>query len=189
MTRTLWRVFPWDPEAEEGAPYSASYVPPASGHGRFDLPMGRSRVLHLAETRDHAVAEAIQPLRGRALHARDLERARHTLALCRVVYDGRRDDRIADLCDPRLLADHNLPPDRLASRHRSITQPLALRIWDAGYVGLRWWSSFWGDWHVVVTFMVRAAPTLHFTAPEPLRVDLPAVTEAAALLGIEVVGP
>jgi hypothetical protein len=53
----FWRVFPWDPAAPDGAPYSARYVPPTGTQtgGRFDL--GDVPVLYLAEQPEQALAE------------------------------------------------------------------------------------------------------------------------------------
>lgn len=72
--------------------------------------------------------------------------------------------RIADLCDAGVLQRLGTAPDRVASRHRTVTQPIARTIWDAEYAGLRWWSRFWGDWHTTVLFTARLtgeAPRLH----------------------------
>lgn len=53
----FWRVFPWDPSSEPGAPFSAAYIPLTTGRGRFDLPVDRSAVLYVAESVEHAIAE------------------------------------------------------------------------------------------------------------------------------------
>ena len=65
-----------------------------------------------------------------------------------------------------------------------VTQPIARAAWKAGHHGLRWWSSFWGEWHTVVLFTKRLSGTLGFGEPGVLTVDHPAVTEAASLLGM-----
>ncbi len=64
-TPVLWRVFPWEPRAAEGEPFSAAFVPGTQGSGRFDLRGGR--VLYLAESAEHAVAEKIQRFRAQEL--------------------------------------------------------------------------------------------------------------------------
>lgn len=187
---TLWRVFPWDPGTPEGRPYSPSFVPGTTGRGRFDLPARVASVLYLAESPEHAIAEVLHPWRGQRIDARHLRRAGHDLALVeiRTGRDGRRG--LADLCDPKVLATLAIPSDHVASRHRTITQPIARAIWDAGYGGLRWWSRFWGDWHTVVLFANGAGPEAAFPRPagEPAPLDLksPALREATRLLGIEV---
>lgn len=145
-------------------------------------------MLYLAQDPAHAVAEAIQPFRGRILRSRDLRRGRGALAVVRVVHRTGGEGRVADLCDPGFLAEHELAPDRLASRHRRRTRPVARRLWRLGYAGLRWWSAFWGDWHGNVLFTERAGEELQFGEPEPLAADHPALREAAALLGIELAG-
>lgn len=121
--------------------------------------------------------------------------------------------RVADLCDPTVLERAGIAPDRVASRHRALTQPIARALWDADYVGLRWWSRFWGDWHSTILFTARfgmggrgdagrgggVAPTgagagrgresglaLGWGAPSRLTTSSPALVAAAELLGMEV---
>jgi hypothetical protein len=183
----LWRVFPWDPSAADGAVFSPSFVPEPTGRGRFDLPSRRSPVLYLAESPAHAVAELLHPWRGRSIDDRHLTRAGRRLAVVEVTWSAPTDD-IADLCDPETLVRLDVAPDRVASRQRSITQPIAQRVWDSGSAGLRWWSRFWGDWHATVVFTARAGvsagPHLLYGESKPLGVEAPEVMEAAELLGI-----
>lgn len=183
----LWRAFPWDPRAGRGAPFSPSFVPRATGRGRFDLPLGTSATLYLAESPAHAVGEMIQPWRGRTLGPRHLERVGHAIAIVEARVTA-PEGAIADLCDPATLGSFGAPPDRVASRQRSVTQPIARRVWDSGQIGLRWWSSFWGDWHTVVLFSDRVTPPVRvdFGTPVPLTLDAPPLVEAARLLGIEI---
>lgn len=189
---TLWRVFPWDPSAEEGAPFSPSFVPHPTGRGRFDLPSRLSPVLYLAESPAHAVAELLHPWRGRSIDHRHLMRAGHRMALVEVTWSP-IPAPVADLCEAGTLARLRVAPDRVASRHRNVTQPIARRVWDSGAAGLRWWSRFWGDWHTTVAFVARATdgagPKLSYERPVPLEIDGPAVTGAAELLGIRVAAP
>ncbi len=182
--RPLWRVFPWDPGARGGARFSPSFLPKSTGRGRFDLPRTLSDVLYLAETPDHAVGEALQPWRNRSLKPYHLIRAGLPLALVEVTLPMASVGKLADLCDPAHLAETGPPPDRAASRLRERTQPLAWEAWEAGHHGLRWWSSFWGDWHTVVLFTARMPEGLRFGAPVTLGPDHPAVTGAADLLGM-----
>jgi len=182
----LWRVFPWDSSAGSGARFSPSHTPRPTGRGRFDLPRRLSPVIYLAGSPEHAVAEMIQPWRGKRIGATHLRRASLPLALVSVTVDG-PESAIADLCDPALLTSLDIQPDRSASRQRETTQPLARRVWDDGFAGLRWWSSFWGDWHTVVLFTARMEERTSFGAPEPLELGHPAVSGAAELLGVELV--
>lgn len=182
--REGWRVFPYDEGASEGERFSRSFVPRASGRGRFDLPLACSGVLYVAETPEHAVAEVLHPWRTRSIDDRHLTRAGRPLALVRVAASG-VETTLADLCDPHLLGELGIAPDRLASRHRKVTQPLARRLWDRGFAGLRWWSRFCGDWHTLVLFTARETP-VDFGDPQPLDVTSSAVGRAADALGIEV---
>lgn len=180
----LWRVFPWDPDADPGDPFSPSYVPPCTGRGRFDLPLELSRVLYLAELPEHAVAEGLQPWRNRTLRPGHLRRADRPLALVRVRVSGQGPSDTVDLCDPHRLVELDIPPDRVAAGDRRTTQPLARRAWDAGHTGLRWWSVFRGEWHGAVLFVRRLRGRLEYGEPERLTLETDAVRAAAATLGM-----
>lgn len=177
-------MFPWDARAEDGASFSASFVPPTTGRGRFDLPRDVSPVLYLAESEEHAVAELLQPWRRRRLATHQLERAGHPLATVRVRIP--ESARIFDLCDPGVLGDLAVGADVTASRVRERTQSIARSVWDRGGEGLRWWSVFWGDWHTVVIFTERLRDALAFSEPTPLALERASVRRAATLLGMPV---
>ncbi|MDP3910315.1 MAG: RES family NAD+ phosphorylase [Gemmatimonadales bacterium] len=176
-----WRVFPWDPSATAGQPCSPSYVRPEQGSGRFDLPNGR--VLYLAETAVHAVAEKLQRFRGQRLERADLHESGKPLALVECDIPPRT--KVADLCDPAVLVRHTLRPDLLASMKKAETQAVATALYDAGYDGLRWWSALSGDWHTIVLFLGRVGVTgLRYLKPVPLTLTHPVLKEACAALGI-----
>jgi hypothetical protein len=182
----LWRVFPWDPAAEAGAPFSPGYVPPHQGSGRFDLP--GTPVLYLAESAEHAVAEKIQRYRGQDLAPWDLEEFDRTLALLAVHLPA--GVRLLDLCDPGALARHRIRPDHVAARSLETTRAVARSVHAAGFEGLRWWSSLFGEWHCVTVFLDRVDPArLAYGHPEPLHLDHPAVHDAADALAIRRVPP
>ncbi len=180
----LWRVFPLDRAAAPGARYSPRQVPPPTGRGRFDLPRDLSPVLYLADTPEHAVAETLQPWRGRCLEPWHLERAGLPLALVEVTLAPDVAAGLSDLCDPATLMALGTTPDVTASRRREQTQPIARSAWDRGTPGLRWWSSFWGDWHTVVLFTARIPDGLGFGEPEVLEATSASVLRAAQLLGM-----
>lgn len=184
MTEGAWRVFPWDPQAKPGEPFSPSYVYPNQGSGRFDL--RDTPVLYLAESAVHAVAEKLQRFRGQRIDRYDLIESGRQLALveCRVAAAVR--EKIADLCDPATLAQHDIAPDVLASRDITRTQGLAKALYADGYRGLRWWSALSGDWHTLVLFLARAgAAQLEYGEPEPLTLAHPAVRDACEALGLQ----
>lgn len=183
----FWRVVPWDPDVDEGRLFSRSYVPPATGRGRFDLPVTCSPVLYVAESPEHAIAEAIQPWRNRPLRKAHLVRAGRPLALVGVEMAPEKALDLADLCDPGVLGRLGVGADRVVSRHRRRTQRIAASVWDRGHVGLRWWSSFGGDWHGVVLFTARVKRSVRFGKPEVLSAETPALRGAAAALGMPLV--
>ena len=179
-----WRVFPWHAGAVPGSRFSPSHVPEPTGRGRFDLPRDLSPVLYVAATPDHAVGELLQPWRGRPLEPSHLTRAGLPLAIVEVGVPPDTAGSLADLCDASHLSATGINPDATASRIRAVTQSIARGAWDAGHSGIRWWSSFWGDWHTVVLFTARMSGGPHVGVPEVLTVDHPAVAEAASLLGM-----
>ena len=180
----FWRVIPWDPDVGEGRLFSPSHIPPTTGRGRFDLPAACSPVLYVAESPEHAIAEAIQPWRHRPLRGPHLLRAGSPLALVGVDLAADRASGVADLCDPKVISRLGVSADQVASRHRRRTQRIAALVWDRGHVGLRWWSSFRGDWYGVVLFTVRVKRSLGFGKPEVLSPETPALRAAAAALGM-----
>lgn len=171
-----WRVFPWDRGAKPGEPFSPSYIYPDQGSGRFDL--SDKRVVYLAETAVHAVAEKLQRFRGQKIDRKDLIESGKPLALveCRL---GRI--KLADLCDPAVLVKHDIQPDLLASRDSAKTQRVATRLYKEGFGGLRWWSALSGDWHTIVVFQGE----IDYGTPEPLTIGHTIVQEASVALGIQ----
>lgn len=141
-------------------------------------------MLYAAQTPDHAVGEMLQPWRGRRLEPFHLTRANLPLAIVELEVPPVSGRRLADLCDASYLAGAGVAPDATASRLRTLTQPVARAAWAAGHHGLRWWSSFWGDWHTIVLFTARIAEDLRPGAPVVLTVDHPAAVRAAVLLGM-----
>ena len=171
-----WRVFPWDPGAKPGEPFSSSYIHPNQGSGRFDL-TGKL-VVYLAETAVHAVAEKLQRFRGQKIDRRDLIESGKTLALveCQL---GKI--KLADLCDPAVLVKHDIKPDVLASRDFAKTQRAAAALYKESFSGLRWWSALSGDWHTIVVFQGE----IEYGKPEQLAIGHKVVQEASVALGIQ----
>lgn len=96
---------------------------------------------------------------------------------------------LVDLCDPRALRSLKTGPDRVAARERETTQTIAARVAGAGAPGLRWWSSFFGEWHGLVLFADRLpAGALEFGAPRVIAPDDPTLAAALAALGMRAAG-
>lgn len=181
----FWRVFPWNSRAEDGAPFSARFVPGGQGSGRFDV--AATPVLYMAEDPEHAVAEKIQRYRGQSLESFDLTEYGHPLALVSLQPPGHVMDRLLDLCDPAKLVEHSIKPDEIAAASTVTTRAIADGIHARGYAGLRWWSAFRGEWHTVTLFLDHAPLTeVDFSPPEALSLDHPAVVKAAQALMIQI---
>ena len=171
-----WRVFPWDPAAQPGEPFSPSYIHPNQGSGRFDV--AGKVVVYLAETAVHAVAEKLQRFRGQKIDRQDLIESGKTLAL---VEGQLRNIKLTDLCDPHTLVKYDIRPDVLASRDIAKTHAVAAALHKEGFAGLRWWSALAGDWHTIVVF----EGAIEYGTPEPLTIAHPAVQDASVALGIQ----
>jgi hypothetical protein len=187
--RTVWRCFPWDPEAPEGAPFSASHLVPGQTSGRFDL-QDRPPVRYLAETPEHALAEALGPFRGTRFHISYLRQQGHALAMVEVQLASSLVARVADCTDPAVLAELELRPDALAHHDRTLTQAIARRLHDRDttsdhLAGLRWWSALTGAWHTTVIFTDRERRgEMAFGMPRHVHPANPVVARTLAILGI-----
>ena len=184
----LYRVF----RALEGVPVDARggplYVPrERQGAGRHDSPT-RFGAFYAARTPEAAVAESIQVFRGRDLTDEDLEYAdgsRLTLA----TLDDTALGELLDLDDPAVLVHEAWRPSGVAGRDRSVTQGMAVRAFDAGALGLSWWSTLDAAWTNVTLFAERTLETDMVTVegvPEKLTTKHLAVVAAAAHLVIPV---
>lgn len=179
----LYRVFPWEPTSQPGMAFAPDYIPQHQGSGRFDL--RDSAVWYLAESPEHAVAEVLQGFRGGRFQRGMLNRFGHTLALASIDLPDDVAAHIANLDDPKVLLDHGFAPSTVASDDRARTQAVAESLFASNACGLRWWSRLTGDWHSVVLFLQRAAPsTLVISTPVALTPEHLAVAQACRFLAI-----
>lgn len=189
-TISCWRVLPYDPRASPAAPFTAEFLPPNQGSGRFDIP-DLTPVWYFAESPVHAVAEVLQGLRNQRLDDADLVRFGHRLALTAVTLNisaqNQQHSILPDLCDPNVLSRHGIRPDTLASSDFAQTQAVARQLFLKKSRGFRWWSALFGDWHTVVIFQTRLrARSIRFDTPEPLSLRSASVLEAAQRLAIQI---
>lgn len=192
--RTVWRCFPWDPDAANGAAFSPSYIVPGQTVGRFDL-NDRPPVRYLADTPEHAIGEALGPFRGTTFLPAYLRQQGHPLALVEVTLDPELVDRIPDCTDPAILSALRLRPDGLAHHDRRVTQEIARRVHSGDIpsrgvlarscAGLRWWSALTGAWHTTVVFTDRVhSGEILFGPPRQLDPGDAAVVRALSILGV-----
>jgi RES domain-containing protein len=178
----LYRVFPFDPALD---PEPLAVARSLQGGGRHDNP-GHYTALYLSTEPISAVAERIQAFRGGSLTAADL-RLSDGRVLAVAALDDSHVPPLLDLDDPQVLLDIGRRPSEVASGRRRTTQALALERFQAGAVGLSWWSTLESDWTNVTLFDVRlpagGLPTHEIT---PLTTSYPSVVAAADRLGINV---
>jgi hypothetical protein len=185
---TLWRLLPWDTRAAPSEPGGALWFSRAlQGAGRHDNP-DRYGCLYVTEDPVSAVAEALAPFRGTgALSAAMMTRGGLPLALAelRLEDDSELVEEFVDLDDPGVLVDTRLRPSEVATSSRAITQAYAERLFDERpqALGLRWWSTLEAGL-INVTLFDRAARRLSALDVRPLRLDDPALRDAAEMLGL-----
>lgn len=193
----FWRVFPWNPAAPDGAPFSVRYVPPVGSQtgGRFDL--GDQPVLYLAEQPEHALAELLQRFRGKPLRRGHLRRhdsrnpgTFYPLALAEAYLPTEVESALPDLGEPAALNRLGIRPDHLASQDRRVTQAISRTLHDRGLPGFRWWSALTGDWHVTVIYLDHVnVHQIAYRAPDGLSLDHPVVRAMARLLRMPLPAP
>lgn len=151
--------------------------------------MPGERVLYLAESPEHAIGEKIGRYRGTALRPSHLREYGLPLALVPVGIEAATRAALVDLCDPRVLRARGIAPDHVAARERETTQGIAARLAESGAPGLRWWSSYFGEWHALVLFADRLEPgALEFGAPRVVQAGDPALVAALTALGMRWAG-
>lgn len=179
----LWRVYPAGNAAEraEGGPlwFPRQY----QGDGRHDNP-DLYGALYLTTMALTAVVEVLAPFRGTGpLEPGLLRRMGRSLALAEIELADRV--TIIDLDEPSTLVDEGLRPSQVATHRREITQAQAASLFrrhtEAG--GLGWWSTQEATW-AERTLFDRAALQLEVVSITPLDMDMAAVIEAAAFLGL-----
>jgi RES domain len=174
---TLYRVFPWVPDARDGQPGHPLYVPSPQGAGRVDNPELYS-VLYTSDSAEGAVGERFgnlsewsdemfvvpsMPDGGRALGVYDLAQG-----------------AFLDLDDASSLLERELRPSAVVTRARNVTQAWALKIYrETMWAGVRWWGYFNPDWGA---FGVWDRSSLSVVTVEPLGRNHEVVMSAAATL-------
>jgi hypothetical protein len=187
----LYRVFRSIAGAAPDAVGGPLFVPrDRQGAGRHDSP-GRYGAFYAARTPIAAVAETIQAFRGRELGEDDLARADGTALALAELDDANLDlDKLRDLDDPGVLVEEAWRPSWVAGRDRAVTQAMAVRVFEAGGLGLSWWSTLDASWTNVTLFAERTLAAGLATAsgtPERLTLSHPAVVAAADHLAIPIV--
>ena len=173
----LYRVLPWAKTAAAGEPGHPLHLPRTQGAGRIDNPE-RYSVLYLGDSPVVAVAEAFA---DRAVWTPGMFEVPSQPGVRRALAAFEAKGlNVLDLDDASSLLARGLRPSDVVTRERARTRRWALaayeeRAWD----GIRWWSFHDPDGGA---YGLWSAKTLALQRVEPLRVDHPAVVEAAAML-------
>jgi hypothetical protein len=171
----LYRVFPWDENAAADQPGGALFSPPG-GSGRFDNPELYRR-LYCSRTAEAAVGDRLGVFaRWRPEH---LCEGNFRLSLATLDVP---DQPLADLDLVQTLVVNEIDRvTKIVARDRSVTQPIAARIFELSlYAGLVWWSVYYPDWSNVMLWS-NAGVSLA-SEPEPLSIGHRAVAEASSLM-------
>ncbi|CAN5740450.1 hypothetical protein BH23CHL8_BH23CHL8_12890 [soil metagenome] len=184
----LYRVFRSASGADSAARGGPLHVPrDRQGAGRHDSP-GRYGAFYAARTPEAAVAESIQAFRGRDLSDADLGLVDGSV-LALATFDDAALGRLKDLDDPAVLLTEGWRPSGVASRDRVTTQAMAVRVFEAGGLGLSWWSTLDAAWTNVTLFAERTiarGALIPAGTSERLSVHHPALVAAADHLAIPI---
>jgi len=179
----LHRCLAWNERAAPDASDGALWFPRLyQGEGRHDNPLVYG-CLYLSEQPLSCVVEQLARFRGQRLTPALLRRRGLPLALAELELPD--DAQLVDLDEPSVLRRERLRPSRVATRERTVTQPLALALHEKHdeAAGLRWWSTFESQW-LNVTLFDRAASALRLGSVRALDVDDDAIAAAADVLGL-----
>jgi hypothetical protein len=179
----LHRCLAWNERAAPDGPDGALWFPRLyQGEGRLDNPLVYG-CLYLSEQPLSCVVEQLARFRGQRLTPALLRRRGLPLALAELELPD--DAQLVDLDEPSVLRRERLRPSRVATRERTVTQPLALALHEkhGEAAGLRWWSTFESQW-LNVTLFDRAASALRLGSVRALDVDDDEIAAAADVLGL-----
>jgi hypothetical protein len=183
----LFRCFAWDARAGERQRDGALWIPRVyQGDGRHDNPDAYG-CLYLSMSALSPVVEQFARFRGQRLTPSLLRRRGLPLALAELELDAAA--TLLDLDDPGTLRRERLKPSLVATRHRGVTQPQALALYQRHpqAAGLKWWSTYEASW-ANVTLFHRASSSLTVRAVHALTLVDPIVVEAADVFGLRTLG-
>ena len=181
----LFRCFPWDRGAANGARGGAQWFPRLlQGAGRHDNPLLYGCLYASGEPLS-PVVERLARFRGRQLTPDKLVSFGLPVALATLELSD--EAQLVDLDDPAVLVREELKPSAVATNERSLTQMQAGSLFERHprTAGLLWWSTFESLW-ANVTLFDRADPFLEVSDVKPLEVGDDVVREAAEFLGLPI---
>lgn len=172
------RVHLWHADAKPSEPYSAEFIPPQQGYGRWDNP-DLYTLRYLATSPEGAIIEAFG---SHAIWREDMFRtgdSSHTIRALST-FDLPEDTVFADLSDPRLLIEYNVTVTEVVKRNPRATQRLAARLFQSHeFDGIAWWSYYQPSLTLIALFQPDEAQLVDTV---PLSLDLSEVQEAARLV-------
>lgn len=181
----LYRCFAWDDRVRSNQQDGALWFPRVfQGEGRHDNP-DIYGCMYLTDRAVSCVVEQLARFRGQRLISDLLRRRGLPLALAELeLADGAT---LINLDDPATLKRESLRPSLIATRHRDVTQPQARKLHEQhlDVAGLAWWSTYESLW-TNVTLFERAQNMLSLRSVRALKIEDPAVAEAAHFFELRV---
>lgn len=185
----VYRVFPFDPSAADGASGHPAYLHRPQGKGRLDNPRHYD-VWYFAASPEAAVGEVFGDITvwgDDMFVVPALPNALRTLG----VFEVPDDVQLLDLDDAQALLTRGLRPTHVIARNRAVTQEWALRVFlernDLGarrWDGVQWWSFHRPHWTVLgLWYAPGEIVRQRLVDTEELHVGHPAVVDAARTLG------
>ena len=181
---SLFRVFPFLPQAHVADPGGALHIP-SQGGGRIDGP-GRYSVLHLSDSAAGAAAEAFGRIpewtAGMLEGSPALPGSVRAIAQYRLAPDA----AVCNLNDPAQLLALGLRPSDVVSRDYAVTRTWARKIYDQrAWIGVRWWSYYSPEWFSYGLWRIDG---LRLESVRPLTLDDPDLTGASRTIVRRIVG-
>lgn len=173
----LFRVHLWDPRARAGEPFSAGFIPPQQGYGRWDNPELYT-LRYAARSPEGAIIESFG---AHAVWRDDMFRTGAGDAVRALsTFEVPDDTVLADLADPALLLELGARVTDVSRREPRVTQRLAARLYASHrFDGIAWWSFFHPHESLVALFQPDEARVV---TTAPLSLDTPEVVRAAELV-------
>ena len=180
----LYRVLYYDENAAPSEPGGVLYIPP-QGEYRIDNPTLYT-VLYAGDSVSGVCAEVfyrgVYRLHWSSKMLRPLPSGHRRVVAW---YDIPDTAPICTLDDPAELQRQHLRPSRVIARdYKNVTQPWARTIYlQSQFAGVSWWSHCDARWSTFGLWDIKAIAN---TGVEQLRIDHPALIEAADAVGVRI---
>ena len=172
----LYRVFPYDANADPSDPFGALYLPDPSTLGRIaNIDLYRER--YFAGEPEGAIAESF----GRLPSWQPID-FQHPSGFPYALQEYSADPVVCNLDDAEILLQLGLKqPSHVVTSKRQISQAWARQVFQLSrYDAVSWWSRYYPEWTIVGTWNDRNLEIVG--TPDILTTQHPLVVAAADVI-------